>query len=257
MTILDVSKRRNGRFRRLAAALLLSTSLAITVAPEPAHSQFAVFDAANYVENLLTAIRTLQMYYNQIQQLQNEAQMLINMAKHLTTLDYSSLDQLIFALNQINVLMQEVQGIAYDVQAIEDIFAEQYPKLYEETITSDQLALDARARWEHSVDAFQHTLSVQATVVQGVESDVLEMQQLVTRSDQAEGLLQAVQANNQLLALQTKQMIQMEHLMASQYRAESLELARGATAEEKARVERQKFLGDGQAYTPEPVQVFD
>lgn len=247
--------RTSTKLRRLAGALLLSTALTLTAVP--AKSQFAVFDAANYVENLLTAVRTLQMYHNQIRQLQNEAQMLINMAKHLTALDYSSLDQLIFAINQIQVLMDEVQGIAYDVQAIEDIFADQYPKIYAETITTDDLAIDARARWEHSVDAFQHTLSVQAAVIQGVEDDVLEMEQLATRSDEAEGLLQAVQANNQLLALQTKQMIQMEHLMASQYRAESLELARGAAAEEKARVERMKFLGDGENYTPEPVQIFD
>ena len=37
-----------------------------------------VFDSANYSQNLLTAARTLQQINQQIQSLQNEAQMLVN-----------------------------------------------------------------------------------------------------------------------------------------------------------------------------------
>ena len=42
----------------------------------PAQAQWAVFDAANYAQNLLEAARALQQINNQIQQLQNEATMM-------------------------------------------------------------------------------------------------------------------------------------------------------------------------------------
>jgi P-type conjugative transfer protein TrbJ len=182
--------------------------------------------------------------------------MLINMAKHLEQLDVSSLDALTQSIRQINQMMAEVRGIAFEVGAVERAFAELYPKLYDATVTSDRLAEDARTRFEHSVDAFEHTMRVQGQVVENVTSDVTEMASLVTASERAVGLLQAVQANNQLLALQTKQLVQVQDLMASQYRAESLELARSAAAEARASEQRRRFLGDGRAYSPAPVTAF-
>ena len=94
-------------------------AIALALVPVTQARALSVFDGANYSQNLLTAIRTLQMINNQVRQLQNEAQMLINMARHLERLDYSSLGQLNQAISQINILMQQAQGIAFDVQAAE------------------------------------------------------------------------------------------------------------------------------------------
>jgi len=53
-----------------------------------------VFDPSNYVQNTLTAIRTLEQINNQIRQLQNEAQMLMNQARNLASLPSSVVGQL-------------------------------------------------------------------------------------------------------------------------------------------------------------------
>ena len=53
----------------------------------PATAQWAVFDAANYAQNVLEAARALQQINNQIQSLQNEANMLMNMGKNLKSLN--------------------------------------------------------------------------------------------------------------------------------------------------------------------------
>ena len=60
----------------------------------PASAQLSVFDPSNYAQNLLTAARTLQQVNQQIQSLQNEAQMLINQGKNLTRIDFPQLQQL-------------------------------------------------------------------------------------------------------------------------------------------------------------------
>lgn len=78
--------------RRLTLAISI---VAVTLlATAPSGAQWIVFDPNNYVQNVLTAARELQQINNQITSLQNEAQMLINQAKNLASLPYSSLQQL-------------------------------------------------------------------------------------------------------------------------------------------------------------------
>lgn len=64
------------RLLSVSLAAVLSVSL---LAVQPA-SALTVFDPSNFVQNTLTAVRTLEQINNQINQLQNEAQMLMNRA---------------------------------------------------------------------------------------------------------------------------------------------------------------------------------
>jgi len=73
---------------------------------------------------------------------------------------------------------------------------------------------------------------------------------LVNASQNSVGGLQAQQATNQLLALSTKQQMQIQNLMAAQYRAEALEQARRAESQEQGRAAGQKFLGNGGQFYP-------
>ena len=189
-------------------------AIALALLPITQARALAVFDAANYSQNLLTAIRTLQMINNQVQQLQNEAQMLMNMAKHLERLDYSSLSQLNQAISQINILMQQAEGIAFDVQAAEQAFARYFPDEYQATVTYDELAADARQRWQYSMDAFRQTLRVQSHISQGVVADQQLLSALVSESQGAVGMLQAQQSTNQLIALTSQQTAKTHQLLA-------------------------------------------
>ena len=81
-----------------ASALALALAVPVALSPmlaSPAHAQFGfgriVYDPSNYAQNVLTAARTLEQINNQITSLQNEAQMLINQARNLASLPYSSL----------------------------------------------------------------------------------------------------------------------------------------------------------------------
>lgn len=225
-------------------------AIALALVPVTQARALAVFDAANYSQNLLTAIRTLRMINKQVQQLRNEARMLINMAKHLERMDYSSLSQLNQAISQINMLMQQAQGIAFDVQAAEQAFARYFPEQYQATVTYDELAADARRRWQYSMDAFRQTLRVQSHISQGVVADQQLLSALVSESQGAVGMLQAQQSTNQLIALTSQQAAKTHQLLAAQSRADALDRARRAAAQEQARAQFRRFIGDGQAYTP-------
>jgi type IV secretion system protein TrbJ len=227
--------------------LLFATTLALLASP--AQAQWAVFDAANYAQNIMTAANTLETINNQIRQLQNDA-------LNLTGLDFSALSQLRSALASTNQLIQQAQGLAYDISHMDADFARLYPEAYAATITGSQMALDARQRWNFSLKALGAAMRMQAQASQNLAVDEDTLSDLVNRSQGAIGALQAAQATNQLLALQARQTIQGQQLRITQDRAVALEQARTVAAQERAREVRRRFQGEGSRYTPQPVSFY-
>jgi len=240
----------------IAAALGLgaigSLGIGLSLTSTPARAQFGgvVFDPSNYAQNILTAARTLQSVNQQIQQLQNEAQMLVNMGKNLTKIDFPQLDALKQKLAEIDRLMGRAQAIDFRVDQLDDKFTSLFPKDFTSALRTDARVRDARARLDASMGAFRQTMTVQAQVVENIQTDAEALADIVARSQGAEGSLQAQQATNQLLALTAKQQFQLQHMMAAQFRAQSVEDARRATQAAEARAATKKFLGSGSAYTP-------
>lgn len=214
----------------------------------PAHA-IPVFDSANYAQNLLTAARTLQQVNQQIQSLQNEAQMLTNMAKNLSRIDFPQLDQLRQRLQEIDRLMGQAQGIDFKVDQLDARFRQLFPQEFEQ-LQRDQRVTNARTRLETAMSQFRHTMGVQSAIVENVRDDAEALSQIVARSQGAEGSLQVSQATNQLLALAAKQQFQLQQLMAAQFRGEAIEQARRAQSERDGREATRRFLGDGKAYSP-------
>lgn len=238
--------------RHLLAASVVALSLSGVA---PVRAQFVVFDPSNYAQNVLTAANTLQQINNQITGLQNQARMLINQARNLASLPYSSLQTFQQSIAQTQQLLNQAQRIAYDVQQIDRAFTTQYGRA-STTASAASLIDGARQRWQNSVAGFHDALRVQAGIVQGVETARTEASALISSSQSAEGALQASQAGNQLLALQSKQLADVTALLASQGRAQSLEMARQAEAPEQAREQMRRFIAPGQGYQPGNVSMF-
>lgn len=236
---------------------LLAALAASLIALAPAvHAQWIVFDPSNYSQNILTAARTLEQINNQIRQLQNEAQMLTNQARNLTSLDFSALGELRAALSATNQLIQQGQGLAFNVSQMEADFRRLYPESYTAAVSGTQMATDARTRWTHSLEALRTATRVQSQAVQNFTSDERTLTDLVNRSQSATGALQAMQATNQLLALQSRQAMQAQQLQITQDRAAALEQARQVAVQERAREVRRRFQGDGTPYTPYTVNFY-
>lgn len=221
----------------------------------PAAAQMSVFDPSNYSQNLLTAARTLQQVNNQILSLQNEAQMLINQARNLTSLPYSSLQQLQQSISRTRQLLGQAQNIAYDVQQIDQAFATTYAPASAHQ-SDGALIANAQARWQNSVAGLQDALRIQATVVGNLDTNRSEMSALIDASQGAAGALEAAQAGNQLLALQAQQLSDLTAAIAAQGRAQSLEAAARVAAQDQAREQLRRFLTPSQGYQPSTVRMF-
>ena len=246
---------------RMASASMLALTLAfpITITPmltSPAYAWRIVYDPSNYAQNVLTAARTLEQINNQITSLQNEAQMLINQARNLASLPHSSLQALQQNVQRTQQLLGQAQNLAFEVGQIDQAFQSQYGNVALSS-TDAQLVADARSRWENTVGGLQDAMRVQAGVVGNIDNNRAEMATLVGESQGATGALQATQAGNQLLALQSQQLSDLIAVISANGRADALSEAERATAAEQGRIQRQRFLTPGSGYQPGNAQMFN
>ena len=251
--------RSRPRALSLAAFILAIPLAASPVLTAPAHAQFGfggiVYDPTNYAQNVLTAARSLEQINNQIRPLQNEAQTLINQAKNLANLPYSALQQIQQNVQRTQQLLGQAQNIAFDVQNVDRMFQQQYGSA--SLSSSDaKLITDARSRWQNTVGGLQDAMPIQAGVVGNIDSNRTQMSNLVSQSQGAQGALQATQAGNQLLALQSQQLSDLVALISANGRATALTDAERAAAADQGREQRRRFLTPGAGYQPGNAQMF-
>lgn len=238
------------RLKRTASAVALSLGLVLGSVPQYAVAKI-VFDPWNYKQNILTAVRSLSEVNQQIDQLRNEAQMLLKMDLDLTKLTETVSPELMRTLGQIKSLMDEAEGIAMKVRETDQSMRELFPKEFEASLSGDDIVKNVKARWNETLAAYKRSASLQARVTENAEVDSSLLSTLLSRSRTAAGNLQATQAGNELSGLSIKQSLQLQQLLAAHYRAETLERSRRMASEEEARVRFKSFVGTNSgAYSP-------
>lgn len=238
--------------KSLAASLLLGVATLAPVTTMPAHAfPFGggiVLDPSNLAQNILTATRTLQQVNNQIRQLQNEAQMLINDAKNLVQTAYDPTAEINKILGEIDTLIKTAKAIQYTIADTDRIFKAHFPEDYS-TWSQAQMQTNGELQWKISRNAFHDALLMQSKIVESVAKDRTTLTRLLAETKSAEGALEVAQTGNQLLAVDVQQSMQMQQLMAAQYRADALERARRLQIERESKVRTTRFVGLSSAYT--------
>jgi P-type conjugative transfer protein TrbJ len=116
--------------------------------------------------------------------------------------------------------------------------------------TSAVLA-NASSRLQSVRSALQDSMTLQSRIVGNAATSASALADLVTQSQAAHGSLQATQATNQLLALVAKQQVELQALLAANARTEAIDKASSLQSETDAQAATRRFLGSGNAYTPQ------
>ena len=242
------------RFRAVLAAGV--AVLTFATASVPADAQWIVYDPTNFSQNVLTAARELQQVNQNIQSLENQATMLINQAKNLASLPYSSLAQLEASIQRTEQLLMQAQNIAYSVTTIDQAFTQVYPQSYSGSTSSTQMLADAQTRWQNARAGYQDSMHVQAGVVQNLQNAQTQISALVSSSQSASGALQATQSGNQIMGLAAQQLADLTGVIAAMARAQSLDNAGRLESEAQGQQQMQNFLNYGAGYEPGNAQMF-
>ncbi|WP_323993248.1 P-type conjugative transfer protein TrbJ [Nguyenibacter sp. L1] len=228
----------------LLGGIVSILSLSVT----PAYAQWAVFDGANFGQNVMIAARELQ-------QIDNEISSLANQARNLASLPLSTLSTLQSTISQTTALLNQAQNIAYSVQSVEQQYQQAYTSI-SASMSDSALFSQAQTRWQNAVSGFEDALKAQAQVVGNIPSDSSAMTQLVSASQSSTGALQAAQAGNQLLALQSRQLADVIAVLSANGRAQQLQQAREAVAEAEGQAQYAHFV-QHDVYVPGAVSVFN
>lgn len=235
--------------------VVLLTAVTLLTVSGSACAQLVVFDPSNFVENMLTELHTLTQIENQVVELQNQAQMLMNEGKNLQNLNFTALTQLQATFAATQQLLDQAQGLSFDLSATEQELSQLYPAAYGAAVTQNQLEANRQAEWSGSLDALDTAVEVQAQAKQNLPSDESVLSDVLTRSSSAVGTLQAIQATNQLLALRVREVMQSQQIAITQDRAAALDEARILESQARARALRSQFMTPDTPYTPEPINL--
>jgi P-type conjugative transfer protein TrbJ len=231
-------------------------ALSLIVVSAPARAQWAVYDGAAHVQTVLMAARELQQVNQQAQSLLNEATMLENQARNLTSLPFSVLAPLDQSIAQTEAIVGQTQGLSYNLSSIDQAFSQTYPQALGSPSSAAQMTADAQTRWQNARGAYQDGLRVQTGAVQNLDATRSQIDSLVTSSQSATGAMQAAQSGNQLMALQTRQLADLTAVVTAMGRAQALDGARQVEGEEQGRAQLANFLNYGAGYTPGTAQMF-
>jgi len=223
--------------RRIIAGLVAACLSATT-----SDAQLTVYDPANHIQSILTAARALEEIQQQVEQLQNEANMLINQARNLEQMGVSSAPEMQAMIVRIRSLIDRAQGMAFEINATETAWARDYPESYA-ALDNDAMIVNARLQWRNARNALGTAIAMQSEVISLGEEDATTLARLLGESQGAAGNLDVLQAGNELVGLSIAQGLRTQQLLAAQARAESLDRARALEEAEAARVRTQRFLG--------------
>jgi P-type conjugative transfer protein TrbJ len=216
--------------------------------PAQPAAQLTVFDPANFQQNLLSAARALEQINNQVLTLQNQALMIARMDLNLKRLGPTLSPDLQRTLSALQSQLTAGEGIALRLPTTQSAYEQLFPKQASAALTSDDALRNAKARWDEAYAVFQRAALVQGQVADGIGTDTSLLAAALGRSRDAVGALEAAQAGNELTALNVKQVLALQALLAAQHRAETTGKARDLAAEEEARQRFKTFLGSGKAY---------
>jgi P-type conjugative transfer protein TrbJ len=236
--------------RRRRATIAVSVIAGVVAcSTQQSAAQVTVFDPANFQQNLLTAARALEQINNQVRVLQNQFLMIARMDQNLVRLGATMSPNLQRTLGDINTLLRAGDGIALRLAATQSGYEQLFPKQASAALTHDDALRNAKARWDEQYGAFQRAALLQGRIADGIETDTALLATAMGRSRDAVGALEAVQAGNELTALNVKQALALQGLLAAQYRAETTKRARDLAAEDEARQRFKTFVGTGNAYS--------
>jgi type IV secretion system protein TrbJ len=205
----------------LAIILLLSNT-----SGKEAQAQWAVIDAPNLVENIISALQNVQTVLNQVTQLSHEVQALAYQAQNLKTLPASVSGSVLGTYTtQFSSLvgaMGSMNGIASNLSKLTAQYNATYPNtaLAQGPLSNASINTQLTGWLNQSRSVYQGAYNTQAQVMSSLQADSTNVHTLLQTSGSSQGALDAIQAGNQLSGQVAAQLMKLNSQMAANNQAQ-------------------------------------
>ena len=192
-----------------------------------------VFDPAAFQRQLINYALSLNQYSTQTLQYSTQIQQLENEYTNMRSLGYK-VD--LSNLDQVQEIIKSALGISNDHAKMQGQFQKLYPDFatYQRQKSVDYARQSAEWSKQNQQNA-RDILTVTTKVHESIAQDQRNLKYLSNRSDSASGTKDLLQTLNQLLIMQTKQLMQLQQIIATSAKADAAYLAERVSGDEASR----------------------
>jgi type IV secretion system protein TrbJ len=241
-------------------ARIVAVMLLVLMVPLPGHGQMVVTDLGNLVENVISAIESVEGVAQQASQLSNEEQMLSN--------EVSQLEQLVSILKDLqqnstgdrtvawgevgptlDALARAIQvghAMSYDLGNLSSEFQARFPGYVPPTDWNQSY----REWSQSSLDTLRGTLISAGRNVSDASSIQDELEDLRSANQSINSRLGAIQIGNQLASLEIAEVTKLRQLVAAQITSQNTFAAAEEARRDGADAAFSRFVGTGTGTPP-------
>lgn len=185
--------------------------------PCTSYAGIPVIDYTNLVQNILTAVRTLQSNINEATQIANQVKSLANEAKNLKDLKFDIIQDFNGQFTDLFQTVGTINGLMQDLSSLQARFDQLYPDYSAQygPIPGYQISGETQTWITETRNMMLGAAKTGAQVLQNLPQSQSELETLMQKSQNSAGILQATQAGNQIAATVAGGLISLNTQMAS------------------------------------------
>lgn len=203
-----------------------------------------VVDPINLVENAMSAVADVESAIQQVMTVKRQLEQLKQMKKDLEQLKVGDLRELQQSFRTLQSVYRRGKQISMRWKRIGEQYDERYES-YDPKKDDRQTYYKKRRQWEQQTDQSIRSAMKTHGVVEEFESREKALQELVDKSDNAEGTLAAIQAGNRITALMARQLQELTGVIVADSRARLSHIKEQQEKRKASRKRRKKKLMEG------------
>jgi type IV secretion system protein TrbJ len=220
------------------SVLLGTLFLSVFIFSYSALAQFAVFDIANLIQNIVMYLEQIESVAQEYQQVKNSYEQISHELQTLKTLgpsQYANINKLIGAnIIAIDNIEKLVKGIGYTLSNVEKEYADNFPNGWDDSTLGKYQAYSSK--WiQAQKDAQQDAMRAQS-VIGNIQIRHNQVQSILSESQGADGEVRQLQAANQLLGQLSGQLADLTQELSVSDRmnatAQSVQTSRDAASQQ-------------------------
>jgi P-type conjugative transfer protein TrbJ len=191
------------------------------------YSSMTVYDPWNWAQNFYTAMQTVQENEKLLRQIQNQMTMIDNEYRNLRALQASIGDAPLRSVADIDSMLGKIQSVGYTIQTLDRSYQDLYQQFGKEIQGASPSDIQSKrlSQIVETANANMNAMRVQSQVVEDINDDLIATGRVLMGSRNASGNLDVQQYGNELAAMQIKQQLKTQQLLAVQNRLASTRLA--------------------------------
>jgi len=238
--------RKQGGFRKKVKWSILMMAILLLFPLRPAGAFYTVFDPTALIQEILGYIDQISQTVNTAKQIENQLSSLANEARNLANMDsrtaWQTLSGIRSNLAQVMQMQASIRGITMKYQEVENAWDGLYRDFGSFAgMSGRDYANQAQKVLDQTNKATYDAMRAQGLVAQ-LGDDSRNLDALLNASNTSSGALAAVQAGNQIAAVNTQQLMRLQQIIATSYRVESSYHAQKANKEAMARANSDQFF---------------